>query len=56
MAGGSLKKLLMAGTGAGALGSLYNKGIIKKQRFLVWLDPNKDPLDAGYSYIIQSLA
>ena len=26
----------------------------QKQRFLVWLDPNKDPLNAGYN-IIQSL-
>lgn len=53
MAGGSLKKLLMAGTGAIALVAFTIRDY-QKQRFLVWLDPNKDPLDAGYN-IIQSL-
>ena len=53
MAGGSLKKLLMAGTVAIALVAFTIRDY-QKQRFLVWLDPNKDPLDAGYN-IIQSL-
>lgn len=53
MAGGSLKKLLIAGASALALVTFTIRDY-QKQRFLVWLDPNKDPLDAGYN-IIQSL-
>ncbi len=53
MAGGSLKKLIIAGMSAVTLIAFTIRDY-QKQRFLVWLDPNKDPLDAGYN-IIQSL-
>ncbi len=53
MAGGSLKKLIIAGMSAVTLIAFTIRDY-QKQRFIVWLDPNKDPLDAGYN-IIQSL-
>ncbi len=53
MAGGSLKKLVISGLSAAAVIAFTIRDY-QKQRFLVWLDPNKDPLNAGYN-IIQSL-
>ncbi len=53
MAGGSFKKLIVAGASAAAVIAFTIRDY-QKQRFLVWLDPNKDPLNAGYN-IIQSL-
>jgi len=53
MAGGSLKKLMITGLSGLALVAFTIRDY-QKQRFLVWLDPNKDPLNAGYN-IIQSL-
>lgn len=53
MAGGSLKKLLISGFSALTIIAFTIRGY-QKQRFAVWLDPNKDPLGAGYN-IIQSL-
>lgn len=53
MAGGSFKNLMTAGALALAALPWAIRGY-QKQRLLVWLDPNKDPLNAGYN-IIQSL-
>ena len=53
MAGGSLKKLMITGLSGIALVAFTIRDY-QKQRFLVWLDPNKDPLNAGYN-IIKSL-
>ena len=53
MAGGSFKKLLVSGLSAAAV-VVFTIRDYQKQRFMVWLDPNKDPLNAGYN-IIQSL-
>lgn len=53
MAGGSFKNLMTAGALALAALPFAIRGY-QKQRLLVWLDPNKDPLNAGYN-IIQSL-
>jgi len=53
MAGGSFKRLAITGMSAITLIALTIRDY-QKQRFIVWLDPNKDPLNAGYN-IIQSL-
>ncbi len=53
MAGGRMKNIAMCGLGALAVLPYVIRGY-QKQRLLVWLDPNKDPLGAGYN-IIQSL-
>ncbi len=51
--GASLKQILFSVAGFSFLASMFIKDY-QKQRILVWLDPNKDPLNAGYN-IIQSL-
>ncbi len=51
--GGSAKQILLGFAGLFGLASLFIRDY-QKQRILVWLDPNKDPLNAGYN-IIQSL-
>lgn len=53
MAGGSFKKLVMPAVAAMSILAFTIRGY-QKQRILVWLDPNQDPLGAGYN-IIQSL-
>lgn len=53
MAGGSFKKLMMPAIAAVSILAFTIRGY-QKQRILVWLDPNQDPLGAGYN-IIQSL-
>lgn len=51
--GGSAKQILLGFAGLFGAISLFIRDY-QKQRILVWLDPNKDPLNAGYN-IIQSL-
>ncbi|MCD8024648.1 MAG: putative lipid II flippase FtsW [Candidatus Gastranaerophilales bacterium] len=51
--GGSAKQILLGILALGGAVSLFIKDY-QKQRILVWLDPNKDPLNSGYN-IIQSL-
>ena len=52
-AGGNIKNFFLYGAAAVPLLWFTIKGY-QKQRLLVWLDPEKDPLGAGYN-IIQSL-
>ncbi len=51
--GANWRQILFSLFGFGGLISMFIKDY-QKQRILVWLDPNKDPLNAGYN-IIQSL-
>ena len=51
--GGSVKQILCWFAAGIGFVSLFIRDY-QKQRILVWLDPNKDPLNAGYN-IIQSL-
>lgn len=51
--GANIKQILLGLGGLGVFVSMFIQDY-QKQRILVWLDPNKDPLNAGYN-IIQSL-
>lgn len=54
MSGGASAKQILCWFGAGIFFISMFIRDYQKQRILVWLDPNKDPLNAGYN-IIQSL-